>query len=127
MNPTPIFTSLPHDSVPDTGIADVSTMNTINMINSEQNMYSPVIVFTLISFFSLIGAIIYRSLIAHIPSVCTIGTELIFMIISLALLIVIGSINVTAEWICMIILSLCVLLSIYVIIVPEVFFFPKLS
>jgi hypothetical protein len=110
-----------HNPISKIGIADRS------IINDEESKYSPLIVFILICFFSLTGTVIYKSLTTKIPSVCTFGVESGLMILGCSILLVVGAFSVKIEWFCLVILTLCVLLSIYAIIDPDVFFYPALS
>lgn len=109
----------------DQGYADVSIIDIIT--NEEENMYSPLIIFILICLFCLFGVVIYKSTTSQIPSVCTIGTQIIFMIFGCAILLVTGSFNVEVEWICLVVITLSILFSSYAILEPNVFFYPELS
>ena len=113
-----------HNPISKAGIADVSDRS---IINDYEGRYSPLIVFILICFFSLTGTIIYKSLTTKIPSVCTVGVESGLMILGCSVLLVVGAFSVKIEWFCLVILTLFVLLSIYAIIDPDVFFYPALS
>jgi CHASE2 domain-containing sensor protein len=94
--------------------------NILSLAFDTNNMYSPLIVFIIICFFCLVGVIIYKSVTDRIPSVCTMGVQTVFMFVGCAILIVMGVISINIEWLCLLLLTLAVFLSIYVIIEPEV-------
>lgn len=114
----------PINPVPEEGVADVSIPV---LITQETSMYSPLIIFVLICFFCLVGIIIYKSSTTKIPSLCTLGVEVGLMIVGCSILLVVGSLSVEIEWICLVGLTLLVLLSTYAIVDPDVFFYPALS
>lgn len=120
-------TLIEHNPISPVSGENVADISIISMITDEKSMYSPLIVFILICFFSLVGVIIYKSSTTKIPSICTIGVESGLMVVACSVLLVVGAFSVKMEWICLVILTLFILLTIYAIIDPNVFFYPALS
>jgi glycerol uptake facilitator-like aquaporin len=99
----------------------VSDDNTYNQsYDSIDNIWSPLIIFIIICFFSLIAIILYKSTTSRIPSIFTIGSLSLLMIFYCAILIVIGTIiNPYAAWGCLIILTFLILVTTYSILESE--------
>ena len=55
------------------------------------------------------------------------GIESELLIVACSILLIIGTFSVNIKWICLVILTLFVLLTIYAIIDPTVFFYSELS
>ena len=87
--------------------------------NSINNIYSPLIIFIIICFFSLISIILYKSSTSRIPSIFTISSLSLLMLFYCAILIVIGTINPYIEWFCLIILTALVLITTYSVLEME--------
>lgn len=87
--------------------------------NSISNIYSPLIIFIIICFLSLISIILYKSATSRIPSIFTISSLSLLMLFYCAILIVIGTFNSYIEWFCLIILTALVLITTYSILESE--------
>lgn len=92
-----------------------------------ESEFSPLIVFIIICFFSILALIIFKSAKTNLPSVWTAGTQCAMMIASAIVLLAIGTVSVNAEWTVMIVFTLIVLMCIFGAIDPNIFFYPELS
>ncbi|VBB17780.1 hypothetical protein YASMINEVIRUS_243 [Yasminevirus sp. GU-2018] len=101
-------------------------VDTISISNID-NPLSALSVFIIISFICVVTIILYKSIADRFPTLftlCALGT---FIVVSSAILIVVGKLSITLEWTCVIVLTLSLLMSTFTILYPNVFFYPELS
>lgn len=96
-------------------------------INNISNIVSPISVFVMISFVCVVWIITYKSVVDRFPSISTLFTMLSYIVVSIAVLILLGHVSTTLEWTCVILLTLFLLMSTFAVLYPDVFFYPELS
>ncbi len=100
----------------------------MTQFNSYSNPNTPLLIFVIIYFFGiLISVVFYKHSVAVFPSVFTMSTQLCFVLISCIILIIIGTISVKIEWICMIICVLLFFFNVLCIINPDILLYNELS
>lgn len=92
-----------------------------------ESEYSPIIIFIIICFFSILTLIICKSALTNVPSILTMTGQLSLMFSLTFILLIVGTISVNAEWLFMFIFTLVVLMTVYASISPSIFFYPPLS
>jgi hypothetical protein len=101
--------------------------NTTNISVGIESIYAPVTIYIIICFFCVLAIIIYRSSAYKIPSISTMTLMSLIMLTSCAALTVLANISIAAQWGCLFIATLGILFVTYAILIPTVFFYPKLS
>jgi len=101
--------------------------DTIGVPSNITSIYSPASIYLIICFFCVLTIIIFRSSLYSIPSIVTMTALSMIMLTSCAALFVLANVSIAAEWACLIISTLFLLLTTYAILVPTVFFYPTLS
>lgn len=91
------------------------------------NTLTPLSIYVIVSFICVIVIILYKSIIDKFPTLFTLFVMAMFIVLSYALLIVIGQFSVTLEWACVVVLTFSLLLSTFTVLNPDVFFYPELS
>jgi hypothetical protein len=104
-----------------------SPIDTNDIPMNVRSAYSPLSIYIIICFLCVMTIIIYRSSVYSIPSILTMTSFLFIMLVSCAILSILANISIAAEWACLIIVTFVLLLTTYAILVPTVFFYPKLS
>lgn len=96
--------------------------------SSYSNPSTPLLIYIIICFFGvLMSVIFYKGEIAVFPSVFTMSTQFSFVLISCLILIVVGTISVRIEWLCMVICALLFFFNVLCIINPDILLYGKLS
>jgi predicted small integral membrane protein len=94
-------------------------------ININQDWFSPLAIFIIICFFLVVGMIIYKNTTENLPSLSTMSSQCLLIIIACLILLFVGSISVTAEWISMFVFVLIISICMFGIIDPNILFYPR--
>jgi hypothetical protein len=93
----------------------------------EEHRYTPVTVFIIICSIYFLWIIIHNSLLSRFPTIFSLCVVFIQMTVCTALLIVTGYVSVDAEWVIMIFAVALMMFNAFILLNPDVLFYPELS